>query len=261
MSYSYIHLSTELSPMNINKELFKQQYQSLTGEPFSGQLPDTFYDLLDAQFDPDDFNTGLEALLLTCQSLLAQETGLSTDFPENYKPAASHLSAVFLGHVKVQGDFYADSHTYILGNLEVSGVIYGNIHSILAVAGNITCSGMYLIRSYLFTTGAITVKQCFLGITYGFAMIKDKMTTPVYIQDRSWINCDVTEHPLDKEASSPEKISAQHIIEKDQLTATELQTQLVALFGTEPVIMDQDGYWQFEALFAWISKQARKHDL
>jgi len=247
--------------MNINKELFKQQYQSLTGKPFSKQLPDTFYDLLDAQFDPDEFNTGLEALLLTSQSLVAQETGLHTEFPETYRPAASHISGIFLGHVKVQGDFYADSHTYILGNLEVSGVIYGNIHGILAVAGNITCSGMYLFRSYLFTTGAITVKQCFLGITYGFAMIKGIMTTPVYIQDRSWINCDVTEHPALLEEPSLEKISAQHIIDIDQLNGKELQAQLVALFGTEPVIMDQNGDWQFEDLFAWISKQAHTGDL
>jgi hypothetical protein len=242
--------------MKINKELFKQQYQSLTGKPFSRQLPDTFNDLLAAQSDPDEFNTGLEALLLTSQSLVAQETGLHTEFLETFKPPASHLSAIFLGHVKVQGDFHADSHTYILGNLEVSGVIYGNIHSILAVAGNITYSGMYLCRSYLFTTGSITIKQCFLGITYGFSMIKGIMTTPVYVQDRTWINCDVTEHPLDKEEPSLEKISAQHIIEKDQLTREEFQAQLIALFGTEPVIFDQNGDWQFEDLFAWISKQA-----
>ena len=242
--------------MKINKELFKQQYQSLTGNPYSEQLPDTFYNLLDAQSDPDEFDTGLEALLLTSQSLVAQETGLSTDVLDTYKPANTYQSAVFLGHVKVQGDFYADSHTYILGNLEVSGVIYGNIHSILAVAGNITCSGMLLCRSYLFTTGSITIKQCFLGITYGFAMIKGIMTTPVYIQDRSWINCDVTEHPALLEEPSLEKISAPHIIDMDQLTGDELQAQLVALFGTEPVIIDQNGDWQFEELFGWISKQA-----
>lgn len=247
--------------MKINKELFKQQYQSLTGDPFSKQLPDTFYDLLDAQSDPDDFNTDLEALLLTSQSLIALETGLHTEFLETFKPAASHISAIFLGHVKVKGDFYADSHTYILGNLEVSGVIYGNIHCILAVAGNITCSGMLLCRSYLFTTGAITVKQCFLGITYGFAMIKENMTTPVYIQDRSWINCDVKEHPALIEEPSLEKISAHHIIDEDHLTSEELQTRLVALFGTEPVIIDQNGDWQFEDLFAWISKQAHTDNL
>jgi hypothetical protein len=238
--------------MKINKELFKQQYQLLTGEPFSKQLPDTFYDLLDAQSDPDDFNTDLEALLLTSRSLVARETGLHTEFLETYRPAASHISGIFLGHVKVQGDFYAFSHTYILGNLEVSGVIHGSIHCILAVAGNITCSGMYLCRSYLFTTGAITINQCFLGITYGFAMIKGIMTTPVYIEDRSWINCDVTEHPTDKEEPTLEKISAQHIINTDQLTGEELQAQLVALFGMEPVIIDQDGYWPFED----FSKQA-----
>ncbi|HEY8893775.1 MAG TPA: hypothetical protein VIM79_03140 [Niastella sp.] len=243
--------------MKINKELFQQQYQSLTGKPYSKQLPDTFNDLLDAQYDPDEFAYGFEALLLTCQSLVAQETGLHTEFMEIYKPAASHISSIFLGHVKVQGDFYADSHTYILGNLEVSGVIYGNIHCILAVAGNITCSGMYLCRSYFFTTGSITIKQCFLGITYGFAMIRGTMTTPVYIQDRSWINCDVTEHPTDKEPTL-EKISAQHIIETDQLTAEELQTLLVALFGTELVIIDQNGDWDFEHLFTCISKQALK---
>ena len=242
--------------MNLNKELFKQQYQSLTGTPFTQQLPDTINELLAAQSDPDEFDTKLEPLLLTSQSLVAQETGLATDFLENYKPVASHQEAVFLGHVKVQGDFYADSHTYILGNLEVSGVIYGNIHCILAVAGNITCSGMFLCRSYLFTTGAVIAKQCFLGITYGFAMIKDKMTTPVYIQDRTWINCDVNEHPALIEKPSLEKISAQHIIDKDQLTGEELHNQLIALFGTEPVIMDQHGDWQFEDMFVWISRQS-----
>ena len=242
--------------MKINKELFQQQYQSLTGKPYSKQLPNTFYELLDAQSDPDEFNVELEALLLTSQLLVAQETGLATATLNTYRPAASHKSAVFLGHVKVQGDFYADSHTYILGNLEVSGVIYGNIHTILAVAGNITCSGMLLCRSYLFTTGAITITQCFLGITYGFAMIKEKMTTPVYIQDRSWINCDVKEHPAMLDEISLEKISAQHIIDEDQITGEELHAQLIAIFGTEPVIMNQDGDWQFEQLFAWISKQA-----
>lgn len=241
--------------MNINKELFKQQYLALTGQPFSKQLPDTFYELLDAQCDPDEFSTDLEPLLLTSQSLIAQETGLHTESLETFKPAASHQSAVFLGHVKVQGDFYADSHTYILGNLEVSGVIYGSIHGILAVAGNITCSGMYLCRSYLFTTGSITIKQCFLGITYGFTMIKGVMTTPVYIEDRSWVNCDVKEHPALIEEPSLEKISAQHIINKDELTGEELQAKLVALFGTEPVIIDQNGDWQFEDLFTYISKQ------
>jgi hypothetical protein len=244
--------------MKINKELFQQQYQSITGNPYTEQLPDTFYDLLDAQSDPDEFNRGLEALLLTSQSLVTQESGLSTTMLNTYRPVASHQSAVFLGHVKVKGDFYADSHTYILGNLEVSGVIYGNIHCIVAVAGNITCSGMLLCRSYLFTTGNISIKQCFLGITYGFAMIKGKMTTPVYIQDRSWINCDVAVHPASIEEPTLEKLSAHHIIEKDQLTAEELKAQLVALFGTEPVVMDQDGYWQFEELFAWISKQAHQ---
>ena len=76
----YINLSTELSPMKINKELFKPQYQLLTGKPFSRQLPDTFKELLAAQIDPDEFEINLEALLLTSQSLVAQETGLSTDF-------------------------------------------------------------------------------------------------------------------------------------------------------------------------------------
>ena len=40
-----------------------------------------------------------------------------------------------------------------------------------------------------------------------------------------------------------------------------VQAQLVAHFGTEPVIIDQNGDWQFEDLFAWISKQAHTDDL
>jgi len=242
--------------MEINKQNFKELFVKLSGKQLQLELPDTYEELFAEQMDPDELDEDLEWLMITCNHQLKNE-GINTIRPYKNKINSPHNSSVYLGNVKVQGNFNVSQNTCILGDLEVEGVIYGDIHSILAVCGDIKCEGMWLCRSYFFVLGSINVNQCTLAQAYGFTMIKGNLNSPVYIQDDTWITCDVGQNVLSIENPSLEKIIFNHFIKYDFSDDADLMNNLINIFGNENININDSRFIQFSKLFALIGNKKK----
>ncbi|MDF2187986.1 hypothetical protein [Paraflavitalea sp. CAU 1676] len=144
---------------------------------------------LRALIDPNDFSQETKSILETIKS--------DPDFPreDTIVPHSGNLDEreghVFAGNLIVEGDLYVNAHTYIIGDLKVSGVLYGGIHCILMVAGNIECSGMCLTRTYGYVTGNIKVHQFAFFHTHGSMVLFGQLSTKLYINDDTWYNEDI----------------------------------------------------------------------
>ena len=131
----------------------------------------------------------------------------------------THLNAyggyVLSGDLRIQGDLYIDSPTYILGDLSVEGVIYGGIHTIIMVAGNIGCQGMCLTRSYGLVAGDMHISQYAYFNTYGSLMLYGKLFTKLYINDDTWCNTDTVNYDYQSYVHVTENIHAQWLFNED----------------------------------------------
>lgn len=241
--------------MEINKEYFKNKFSELSGKQLDIELPDTFEELFETQNDPTDFYPNLEWLILTSKCQLKDEKNLDITQLDGYPTYTVNKSSIFLRNVKINGNFHVNGHTYILGNLEVEGVIYGDIYTILAVGGNIVCEGMFLCRTYTFVLGDIMVHQCTLNILYGFLMIKGKLFSPMYIEDRTWKICDIKEDPFLVEKTSPQKVISKYFFEEKE--SVSFLNQISNILGKENIKIGNDGSWQFDELFTLIANRKK----
>lgn len=144
---------------------------------------------LKSLIDPTDFSLQTKKILEKIKSNKSiPKADTVVPYTGNLDDSKGH---VFAGNLIVEGDLYVNAHTYVIGDLKVSGVLYGGIHCILMVAGNIECSGMCLTRTYGYVTGNIKVHQFAFFHTYGSMVLFGQLSTKLYINDDTWCNEDV----------------------------------------------------------------------
>jgi hypothetical protein len=180
---------------------------------------------------------------------------LQDSFQEEIQPMETQRSVFYFGNVTIQGDFHPKKHTYVLGDLNVTGIIYGDIHLMIVVGGNIKCSGMLLCRTYLFALKDIDVRKCLLQTAYGFTMLAGKLKTNVLIDDSTCVFCDVSEDPLELEKSNDNKLIIEQHIDLDNVDAEDLENRLKVI---APNYLPEfsELQWQFDGLFQYLSKQS-----
>lgn len=232
-----------------DKEQFRSFFLEASGEEWTQELPDTLEELLMTASDPDEFDRQLAPLLQAIQTLMEISGPLQVFNLDGLPEPASTDPLVVLGNLEVDLDSWlVDRHTYVLGNLHVKGNLFGDLHQILVVGGDLTCDGMQLCRTYLFANGHIHVKRKMLAMAYGIINVSGLVHTPVYIQDETFIVCDSHENALDA-GHQPDKINAGDLYLDMAFDDPELIKGLRKLFGEEKVSVDENGYWQFDHFF------------
>lgn len=241
--------------MKINKKVFKKHYQAISGEELDSEdIPSTYVELFEENSDPEEFDEEL-AFLMEAAKLTLEETGHYQDLQfDTFYAASDDVPRVLLGDVRVKGDAYIDTHTFIIGNLQVDGVLYGEEHCILALSGDIRAGGLCLIRTYAYVAGNIQVDQLTLIAAYGFLMLRGKLRSPVYIDDQTISICELDEDSLDQESPDLQKIKSPHIMRPENFKDTAFIKQLKEIYKRIHIYTDSDGTWLFDQTFRLISE-------
>ena len=233
--------------MKIEPDFFLNQFRKLTGVDYHTVLPETYEILFDKQ-DPDTFQNNMQWLLQICKDQLLIEEKTA----ESVAPIQTQASLFYFEDVSIDGDFQPQKHVFIIGNLTVKGIIYGDIHQMIVVGGTIECRGMLLTRTYLFASGNINARHTLLQHSYGFIMLCGKLVTQAFIEDTSCVICDASENPLEIEKSNDMKLHATYRINMDEIQEDELRVELKQLVPDYSPRFS-DGQWQFDELFDFIS--------
>jgi hypothetical protein len=173
----------EVADPAIDRARFLAAYEDETDDEYPDEVPATLEGLFDGLHDPDDFSAETAAVL---RAALAAVKRRDTELAED--PRISMVT-VYPGNVRARSSFTFDTHVLVLGDLEVEHAIIANpAHAILMVAGSIRCAAMQLVRGYLYVTGDLFARDCFLGTTAGLSKVGGRIETRAYLQDKSWLN-------------------------------------------------------------------------
>jgi hypothetical protein len=238
------------SVTTIDRARFAAAYLAEVGEDYE-DVPDSLERLFDGLHDPDEL---YEEAVATLHAALAAVDRKPTTLAEDPRPSRV---TVYPGDLHVNASFTIDSHVLVLGDLEVDGVVTANpAHAILMVAGDVRCHGMQLVRGYLFVTGDVVVRDCFLGTVYGFSKVAGRIKTPIYLVDSSWANLAI-EAVIDEEPTL-ENVDAELKLDIDAPGARE---QLAARLVPGALGADKsdfgEGHGDAYALFDKIARGER----
>jgi hypothetical protein len=166
----------------IDQAHFLDAYLKHAGKPYVRDVPQTLEAFFDSLHSPTEFSAS------TASSLYAASAAVNrADVTLSEDPLISDVT-VFPGNVWAP-NFTFNSHVLVLGDLDVDRVITADPeHAILMVAGSVRCQAMQLVRGYLFVTGDVIARDCFLGCAYGFSKVGGRVATSIYLHDCSWAN-------------------------------------------------------------------------
>lgn len=143
--------------------------------------PDAFFPTV---FDPTTWSEDTKARLLALKAdTKLAPTSLSED------PELASIT-IYPGDLHVKADFSFNSHTLVLGDLVVDGIINGDpAHAILMVAGNVRCKTLAMVRVYLLVTGNVEARACVYATAYGKSMVAGRIVTHLFAHS-AWDNVD-----------------------------------------------------------------------
>ncbi len=193
--------------------------------------------------DPDEWSAGTaEAIMARRRSIEGAGSG-SAPAPRTVPELVVNRPTVIPGALHVDGDLHLCSALLVLGDLRVGGLIYGNpAHKILMVAGDIHCRAMELVRTYLFTAGALRADECVFVCAYGISMCVGGCETGLWLQD-TWYN-------LYLEQESVDNIRARHIFVRDESVIMSQRWDTSALEGVvTPEAFRRGDNGQFDPFF------------